>query len=70
MKSETNTLASQNLNPIQIQYLYMRSFFPDNDVPANIFDALNYYRKLSIEEWTKQSVYMQGMIALFLFRTG
>ena len=58
------------LGPIQIQYLYMRSFFPDVDVPGNTFSAINYYRKLSIDKWTKQSVYMQGMIALFLNRTG
>jgi hypothetical protein len=60
----------RNLDPIQIQYLYMRSFFPDVDVPGNIFNALNYYRKISINDWPKQSVYMQGMIALFLSRTG
>jgi uncharacterized protein YfaS (alpha-2-macroglobulin family) len=64
------SLRDYNLNPIQIQYLYMRSYFPDLKVPGNIFSALNYYRKLSIEEWTKQCVYMQGMIALFLSRTG
>ena len=58
------------LGPIQIQYLYMRSFFPEVDVPGNTFSANNYYRKLSIDKWMKQSVYMQGMIALFLSRTG
>ncbi len=63
-------LPEQNVNPIQIQYLYMRSFFPDINVPGNILSGLNYYRKLSIEKWSKQSVYMQGMIALFLSRTG
>jgi len=60
----------QYLEPIQIQYLYMRSFFPDVDVPGNTFSAINYYRKLSIDKWMKQSVYMRGMIALFLNRTG
>ncbi|HLA60395.1 MAG TPA: hypothetical protein VK622_16590, partial [Puia sp.] len=69
-EKRNKTLVNQNLSPIQIQYLYMRSFFPDIDVPGNIFNALNYYRKLSVEEWTKESVYMQGMIALFLSRTG
>jgi len=69
-EKRNKSLANQNLNPIQIQYLYARSFFPDMDVPGNAFNALNYYRKLSVEEWTKESVYMQGMIALFLSRTG
>jgi uncharacterized protein YfaS (alpha-2-macroglobulin family) len=58
------------LNTEQIQYLYMRSFFSDIPVPGNVFSALNYYRKAAIANWTKQSVYMQGMIALFLSRTG
>ena len=58
------------LNAEQIQYLYMRSFFPDISVPGNVFSALNYYRKAAIANWTSQSVYMQGMIALFLNRTG
>jgi hypothetical protein len=48
----------------------MRSFFPEIGVPGNILNALNYYRKLSVQEWTKESVYMQGMIALLLSRTG
>ena len=70
MKNGINQPNVAYLDPIQIQYLYMRSFFPDIAVPGNIFSALNYYRKLAIEKWTKQSVYMQGMIALFLNRTG
>jgi len=61
---------AQPLNPIQIQYLYMRSFFPEITVPGNVFDALNHFRKLSIEKWTEESVYMKGLIALFLNRTG
>jgi len=64
------SLANQYVSPTQIQYLYARSFFPDISIPGNTLGALNYYRKLSIEEWTKESVYMQGMIALFLSRTG
>jgi Bacterial Alpha-2-macroglobulin MG10 domain/Alpha-2-macroglobulin family/MG2 domain len=62
--------ASQHLDPIQIQYLYMRSFFPDLDVPGNVFNALNYYRRLSAERWINEPVFMQGMIAVFLNRTG
>jgi uncharacterized protein YfaS (alpha-2-macroglobulin family) len=62
--------SAQNLESVQVQYLYMRSFFPDMDVPGNIFSALSYYRKQAISNWAKQSVYMRGMIALFLFRTG
>ncbi len=62
--------AAQNLGSLQIQYLYMRSFFTDNSTPATATQAVAYYRKQAIENWTRQSVYMQGMIALYLNRTG
>ena len=62
--------AAHNLGPIQIQYLYMRSLFPDISVPAGITGVVNYFRKQSIENWMNQSVYMQGMIGLYLNRTG
>jgi uncharacterized protein YfaS (alpha-2-macroglobulin family) len=64
------TAKNPKMDPIQIQYLYMRSFFPEISVPGNIFTPLSYYRKLSITGWPKQAVYMQGMIALFLNHTG
>ncbi|HEY4966282.1 MAG TPA: alpha-2-macroglobulin family protein, partial [Puia sp.] len=62
--------AAQNLGPLQIQYLYMRSLFPDISIPANGIAATNYYKKQSIDNWTRQSVYMQAMIAGYLHRTG
>jgi Bacterial Alpha-2-macroglobulin MG10 domain/Alpha-2-macroglobulin family/MG2 domain len=63
-------LAAQNLGPLQIQYLYMRSLFPDITIPPNGINAANYFRKQSIDNWIRQSVYMQAMIALYLSRTG
>jgi len=61
---------SNNLGYTQIQYLYMRSFFSEYNVPGNVFPAVNYYRKQSQQYWLQQNKYMQGMIALSLFRTG
>lgn len=58
------------LSTIQIQYLYMRSFFSDYAIPGDIFSAMNYYRKQAQLSWLQQSRYMQGMIALSLYRTG
>ena len=69
-EKRNKSLIKENLTPIQIQYLYMRSYFPEIEVPQNIFSALNYYRKISVQEWTKESDYMQAMIALLLKRTG
>ncbi|MBI3137807.1 MAG: alpha-2-macroglobulin [Sphingobacteriales bacterium] len=54
----------------EIQYLYMRSFFPDYDVAKTSLTAYHFYRGKLAGNWLKQSKYMQGMIALTLSRTG
>ncbi|MDP4262598.1 MAG: alpha-2-macroglobulin family protein [Bacteroidota bacterium] len=53
-----------------IQYLYMRSFFPEYKIAAASQTAYNYFRTRSQPTWTQQSKYMQGMLALALSRTG
>lgn len=53
-----------------IQYLYMRSFFPDHKIPAASQAAYNYFRGRVQQTWTQQNKYMQGMIVLALGRTG
>jgi len=53
-----------------IQYLYMRSFFPEYPIEKTSQTAYNYFRKQTRSHWTNQSKYMQGMIALTLSRTG
>jgi uncharacterized protein YfaS (alpha-2-macroglobulin family) len=63
-------LTQNNLSYIQIQYGYMRSFFPDYGVAGNSFDAVNYYRKQTQQYWLPQSRYMQAMIAVSLHRSG
>jgi len=60
----------EDLGGPQIQYLYMRSFFPEYPVAKSSQTALDYFRKQSQLYWTKQGNYMQGMIALALSRTG
>ena len=54
----------------QIQYLYMRSFFPEYKIAAASQTAYNYFRSSAQQYWTQQSKYMQGMMALALGRTG
>ena len=62
--------SAENAGADQIQYLYVRSFFSALPIPAKMSNVINYYKKACMEKWMKQSVYMQGMIALYLFRTG
>ena len=63
-------LKKQNVGYMEIQYLYMRSFFAENKIPQASQTAYNYFRKQSQQFWMKQNKYMQGMIALELSRTG
>ncbi|MEO6405243.1 MAG: alpha-2-macroglobulin family protein [Ferruginibacter sp.] len=60
-------LDQNNLSSTAIQYLYMRSFFTE---PINTAakTAYNYYSSQSAKYWLSQSKYMQGMIALALYR--
>jgi hypothetical protein len=53
-----------------IQYLYMRSYFPANGIPGDVFPAVNTYRKRVQQSWLKADRQLQGMIALALYRTG
>ncbi|MEO8765838.1 MAG: MG2 domain-containing protein [Ginsengibacter sp.] len=68
--SYKTNLKNNNLSDIAIQYLYMRSFFPEYPVAKETQTAYNYYREQSKKYWLSQSKYMQAMIALSLNRTG
>jgi uncharacterized protein YfaS (alpha-2-macroglobulin family) len=54
--------------PIHVQYLYMRSFFPSRAVAAAHQTAYRFYQTQAARTWTKQNKYVQGMIALALHR--
>ncbi|MBS1603245.1 MAG: alpha-2-macroglobulin [Bacteroidetes bacterium] len=58
------------IGELPVQYLYMRSFFNDYGIPGSILPAVSYFRKQVQGTWVSRSKYMQGMIALALFRTG
>lgn len=63
-------LNKQQISQMQIQYLYMRSFFPEIEPEKNVSTAFNYYQKQAGQFWMNQNSYMQGMIALALHRAG
>jgi hypothetical protein len=63
-------LTKQQIGYIQINYLYMRSFFNENNFAGSIAQPFNFYRKQAQQFWLQQGRYMQGMIALALYRTG
>ncbi|MES2678620.1 MAG: alpha-2-macroglobulin family protein [Bacteroidota bacterium] len=55
-----------HLDPICIQYLYMRSYF--KDAPGVNKEQLAYYKKQAQTYWLSNSRYTQAMIALALNR--
>ena len=62
-------LKDNHLSYIQIQYLYMRSFFPEYKVAAVSQKAFDYYNGQAKKYWLSSSKYMQAMIALALHRS-
>ncbi len=62
-------LNDNNLSNIAIQYLYMRSFFPEYPIAKEAQTAYKYYREQSKKYWLSNSKYMQAMIALSSNRT-
>ncbi len=62
-------LTGNNLDGMQVQYLYMRSFFPEYKIADASQTAYNYYRGQAQKFWLSNGKYMQAMIALALYRT-
>jgi len=62
-------LSNNNLSSIQIQYLYMRSFFPEYKIATASQTAHNYFTGQAKKFWLSNSKYMQAMIALALHRS-
>lgn len=62
-------LSKDHISQIQIQYLYMRSFFKDDfKLPNSSKEAFDYYKGQAEKYWLDKGRYMQGMIALALNR--
>ena len=69
VKNKAN-LKEQHVGYLQIQYLYMRSFFPQYEIDAPAKTAYTYFYKQAQQFWVKGNKYTQGMSALALHRTG
>jgi hypothetical protein len=69
-KGAPTHVSADLISPTAVHYLYMRSFFPERGLPGTAFAAVNYYRKKAQQGWLKCTPYLQGMIALALYRTG
>jgi len=53
-----------------IQYLYMRSFYPNIEIEKSVQEAINYYVNQSKTFWSEFNLYGKAQIALVNFRNG
>lgn len=63
-------LDQQQISFSHIQYLYMRSFFTDKQIPAASKKAFDFYKKQAGQYWNRFNPYQKGQIALALQRLG
>lgn len=68
LKRQKVKMEDNQLGGIQIQYLYVRSFFKDIPVEDGNKPAFSYYLNQAQKYWLPNSRYLQGMIALALNR--
>jgi hypothetical protein len=61
---------SNHISPIQIQYLYARTYFKELSVAEHNKKAYEYYKEQAAKYWLRNNRYQQGMIALALNRMG
>ncbi|MCC6371874.1 MAG: hypothetical protein IT236_12770, partial [Bacteroidia bacterium] len=67
-RTNKNYLNTNTTGSTEIQYLYMRSFFPKETIPEESKEAFDYYKKQAQLYWLQNSRYLQAMIALSLNR--
>lgn len=68
LKHDKAHLNDNHLSPLQIQYLYARSYYKDIPIDDKAKTAFDYYLKQAEKYWLNNSRYLQGMIALALNR--
>ncbi|MCF6280460.1 MAG: MG2 domain-containing protein, partial [Flavobacteriaceae bacterium] len=68
IKAEKAYLAKNHLSHTQLQYLYMRSFYPKLKINDKLQTAIDYYRNQSAIYWKEYNLYSKGMIALVHYR--
>ena len=67
---EKGYMAQNHLGSLQLQYLYMSSFYPQREISPEVRKAIDYYLGQSVRYWKEQPLYFRGMIALIQHRQG
>lgn len=58
------------LSPVEIQYLYVRSYFPEIPVDTKAKQAYKFYEEVSLKKWQQQTMLVQAMLATYHYRQG
>lgn len=56
------------LDPAQLQYLYLRSLFPEMEIPLAVKKAMAVYQNQIKNHWHKRGLYEQAMMSLIAHR--
>jgi len=67
-KWDKDYLKHQHLSYTQIQYMYMRSYFPKINMNNQTKEALGYFKNQAKTYWLKYNIYAEGMLALAAHR--
>ena len=67
LKSKTD-LTKYTPSYYAVQYLYMRSFFPQIKIAEASQKAVSYFTERAKKTWVQQNKYMQAMLALAFYR--
>ena len=58
---------NKNLDPIVVQYLYVRPQYKNVPVSRQLRSVMDHYQNLILENWTKRGSYEQGLMAYGLY---
>ena len=61
-------LTKDNLSPMQLHYLYVRSFYPEVKPSKEVQMIMDYYQSQIQKYWLKRSLYSKGLMALSMHR--
>ncbi|MCB4807716.1 alpha-2-macroglobulin [Tamlana sp. 62-3] len=61
-------LSKDHLSYTQLQYLYMRSFFPEIKPSKEVENIMGYYQTQIQKYWISRSLYAKGLMALVSYR--
>ena len=61
-------LSEDHLSYMQLHYLYMRSFYPENKPSKEVQSIIDYYQTQIQKYWLSRSLYAKGLMALVVDR--